>query len=131
MGPGPSPCLGDAGPGDDVLADHAVPPVLTLLRHWSFANQKRLAGAPTDRLLVIRTEDLGASVATLARFTGADPAAIRPAHANVTPRRFGLLAAVPAERILGCAEELCAPIMEQYWGTAWRDLLSRITTDPR
>ena len=124
-----NPHPGDVGSGDDVLAEHAVPPVLTLLRHWASANKKRLADAPADRTLVIRTEDLDASASVLAAFSGADPDAVCPSHANVTSRRLGLLAAVPTERVLDCAEGLCAPIMEQYWGSGWRDLMSRIGAD--
>jgi len=89
-------------------------------------NEGVLKKVPRDRLLVVRTEDLDASRAVLAEFAGVPESRLRAVHANHRASRSGLLAEVPASFVLARAEEHCSELMEQFWGSDWRQLTKRL-----
>ena len=113
-------------PEEAALEAAGVRPITAYLPSWTEWNQEVLRTVPADRLLVVRTEDLDHSAATLAAFADVPAATVRPAHANHNPHRASLLARVPREFVVARVEEHCARLMETYWGAAWRDLETRI-----
>jgi hypothetical protein len=50
----------------------------------------------------------------------------RVVHENRTVVRTGLLPSVPREFIIERATELCAPLMERFWGPDWLTLSDRL-----
>ena len=119
-----------SAPEEAPLRDAGVIPVAALLRGWTAANRRVLAGVPADQLLVVRTEDLDRSVEALAWFTGVPESTIRPVHANRNPSPTRLLGSVPRSYVVEQAQEHCAPIMEQFWGAGWTDLATRLPQAP-
>jgi hypothetical protein len=113
-------------PVEAPLREAGLRPIASYLRSWAEISQGVLDAAPADRLLVIRTEDLDTSTPTLGRFLGIDPATIRVEHANHLSTRAGLLAAVPHAYVRERAEELCAPLMERFWGDEWTRLARQL-----
>jgi hypothetical protein len=111
---------------DRILQDEGLRPLTCYLRSWAERNEEVLSVVPTDRLLVVRTEDLDHSTARLARFAGVPEDSVVSAHANQNPNRTGLLSRVPREYVVACARKHCAALMESYWGPHWLDLANRL-----
>lgn len=109
-------------PEEAALRDAGVESVASYLRVWTMQNTTVLDRVPSERLLVVRTEDLSDAADTLARFTGVPVGTVHPAHANANDNRSGLLAEVPREFIVDRAREHCAAVMEKYWGADWHNL---------
>jgi hypothetical protein len=117
-------------PEEAPLQDAGLIPIAAWFRGWAAMNQSVLGAVPADRLLVVRTEDLDGSVATLARFAGVPESTVQPVHANRNPSPSGLLGALPVPFVLERAREHCGPIMETYWGADWCDLRERLPRPP-
>jgi hypothetical protein len=114
-------------PDELVLREAAVVPIAGWLRSWTEMNQRVLDAVPSDRLLVVRTEDLDASVEVLARFAGVPASTVRAVpHANPNPAPTGVLSEVPAQFVIEQAREHCGPLMERFWGTDWYELAARL-----
>jgi hypothetical protein len=108
---------------DRLLEQHeGLQPVRSYLRSWAERNEEVIRVVPPERLLVVRTEDLDQSTATLARFAGVPEDSVTTAHANENPNRTGLLSRVNRNFVVECAEDQCAELMETYWGPRWREL---------
>jgi hypothetical protein len=117
---------GDGGPyepADRPLEVRGLPSVDSYLRQWASRYTGLLAQTPSDRRLVLRTEDIDASRELLAQSFDLEPSTLEiGVHANVTPTRDGILGEVSASHVLGRAEHYCAPLMERFWGPHWRRL---------
>src|SRR5947199_313984 len=74
------------------LEEAALQPIASYFRSWGERNEQLLSSLPSDRLLVVRTEDLDVSCVALARFAGVRAATVHTAHANHNDDRSGLLA---------------------------------------
>ena len=107
------------------LRDAGLHPVASYLRYWAEINAYVLAAVPPDRLLVVRTEDLDASLERIAEFAGVPATTLSTARENANPERTGLLGTVPRSYILAVAREHCAPLMQQFWGPDWCDVIDR------
>lgn len=116
-------------PEESPLRDAGLLPVASYLRAWADTNDQVLHDTPTERLLVVRTEELDGSVTELARFAGVPEESLRPVHVNQAPDRTGLLAQVPAEFVVARAREYCGPLMDRYWGSAWEALSARLPAE--
>jgi len=114
------------GSEEAVLRDARLRPLASYLRRWAEATEGVLRDVPEDRLLVVRTEDLGQSAELLARFAGIPESTVHPAHANRNDNRTGLLGRIPAAFVLARAQEHCAGLMERYWGPEWSRLTARL-----
>ena len=115
-------------PEEAPLRDAGLSPIASYFRFWTRSSEDVLAGVPTQRLLVVRTEDLDRSADVVARFAGVPGATVRPVHANHRTDRFGLLADVPIEFVVARAQEHCTAMMERYWGSQWANLAVRLPT---
>jgi hypothetical protein len=113
-------------PEEAPLRDAGLPPIAAYLRRWAQQNAAVLRRVPSERLLVVRTEDLSGAGDTLARFAGVPVGTVHPAHAKANTDRTGLLAQVPRDFIGERAREHCATLMEKYWGLDWYDLRARL-----
>jgi hypothetical protein len=118
---------------DDPFAPEEAPlravgvlPLASYLRAWADANNEVLDRVPEDRLLVVRLEDLDASVPSLAAFAGVPPSTLHVQHSNETRSRTGLLGEIPRSFVLERVEEYCAPHMKRFWGEHWRELVERL-----
>lgn len=110
---------------DQWLADLGLPSARGLLHRWADANARVLQAVPPARLLVIRTEDLDASVPRLAAFTGCPADRLTVTRANVRPVRTDAIGSIDRSRLIAHAEEHGRELMEQHWGPGWRDLAPR------
>jgi hypothetical protein len=107
--------------GDHRLEQLGLPPVRGLLRRWATANERVLRAVPSDRLLVVRTEDLDRSHQRIAAFAGCAPADLTRSRLNQRTVRAGVLDEVDASALRAAAIEHCGPLMERYWGPTWME----------
>lgn len=68
--------------GEDLPDGNALYTLDQYLRFWLSHNLNVLSVVPRERLLVVRTENLGAEIPRLAEFLAIDEATISPARAN-------------------------------------------------
>ena len=101
-------------------------PIASYLRYWAELPDRVLRDVPEHRLRVIRTEDLDDANELLAEFVGVAPSTIETVHANRNLSRTGLLSTVPVQLIVDRATELCAPLMQRFWGSDWLTLTDRL-----
>jgi sulfotransferase family protein len=113
-------------PGDEALERRGLPPVRLGFRRWTEGNQGVLTGVPSERLLVVRTEDLSTSIDALASFCRVDRDRMQVVHDGAAPEIECVLADVRSEHLARVARETCAPLMERFWGPSWPDLVSRV-----
>ena len=118
-------------PEEAVLRDAGLWPIAAYLRGWAAYNELVLASVPPDRLLVLRTEDLGDSASVLAQFVGGPATTVRTSHANRNVAPSGFLGKVPTPFIVDRAREHCATLMERYWGEDWCELSARLPATQR
>jgi hypothetical protein len=83
--------------------------------YWAWHNQTALDLIPKERLLVVRTDRLTASLPDIARFLGVGADTLIPRHSNITERPKTLLAGVSQEFIRMKAREYCRPVMERFF----------------
>jgi hypothetical protein len=113
-------------PQESGLREARLLPIATYLRSWASQTQTVLDAVPSERLLVVRTEDLDQSTRLLAEFAGVPEDTVHTAHANHRTERCGLLAHIPPEFVVARAREHCAPLMERHWGSDWEHLADRL-----
>lgn len=98
---GPEAALGEAG-------------LYTLdgyLKYWAFCVTEMRSRVPADRLLVVRTEQIGARAADIARFAQVPDPARPPAttHAYRNTQRFGVLNRIPRDHLAERLEAVAGP----------------------
>jgi hypothetical protein len=94
---------------------------------WASHNNKVLNTVPKDRLMVVRTQDIAGDMPKLAAFLGVplEDLITGKAHSFKGAKKFDLLSKVDAEYLEGKVNELCRPLMEEYFPevksvAAWR-----------
>jgi hypothetical protein len=115
----------DFAPEEAVLRDVGLRPVASYLRAWSAVTEGVMRAVPTDRLLVVRTEDLDTSLDRIAEFADVPASTMTPRRSNQLGSRTGVLEQVPVDYLSARARELCTPLMERYWGPEWPQLADR------
>jgi hypothetical protein len=119
-------------PREDAVEGLGLPPIRVVLSCWARTNGDLLAGVPQDRLMVVRTEDLGSAVPRLARFCGIEESSLDRHHENpgsLACKRS--LCHLPKSYLLEVAEEECSTLMVKYWGDRWLDLARTVDRDRR
>jgi hypothetical protein len=112
--------------GESALAAAGLFPIAAYLQYWSELTAQVMRDVPSERLLIVRTEDLDDSNERLAAFVGVDPSTISTVHFNHNEARTGILETVPNELIVELAQEHCTPLMQRFWGDNWVDLAARL-----
>jgi hypothetical protein len=106
-------------PEEEALRRHGgVYPIGSYLEYWTAHNRAVLDAVPPERLLVVRTHELRAKSAEMARFLGADPAklTVEGAHAFARPVKEVVVHEVVDHRFLEAeVERRCAPLLERFF----------------
>jgi hypothetical protein len=108
------------------LQQAGLVPATSWLRSWAQTNQRVLDAIPSERLLVVRTEDLDTSAEVLAHFAGVPLSTVHAVHTNRNPSPTGLVSEVPVSFVVEQARRYCAPLMDRFWGPDWCDLATRL-----
>jgi hypothetical protein len=116
-----------AAADDRALTERGYPPVGAMLERWSTTYTTLIADDPEHRTLVLRTEDLDGAREQLAAFCRVAPSTLATSvRRNAATRREGLLAEVPVRHVIAEAERACGPVMQQFWGDSWTELVTRV-----
>lgn len=92
--------------------------------YWAKQNEDVLRDVPPDRLLVIRTKEIGTSLDALASFVGVPASTLdsRKSHSFKTERSeiiTSALAEIDPQYLCAKAEQYCAPLMERFFPDVW------------
>lgn len=104
-------------PEEAVLAEHGFYPLDGYLGSWARRHQQVLDAVPADRLLIVRTEDIGAGLADLAAFVGVPPETLDPeqAHGFKARAKFGLLDEIDQDHLTERIDTLCGPVLARLF----------------
>lgn len=105
---------------DAFLQERGLLSVDSYLGAWARHNEAVLAAVPADRLLVVRTDEIGDRLGAIATFAGVPTDRIvRGFRARGVARsRHGLLKRVDAQFVRDRAEALCGELMQRYFPDA-------------
>jgi hypothetical protein len=98
-------------PAEAALEARRVPYTIDgYLAHWARHNRAILDHIPEDRLLIVRTGEIGKQVPRMARFVEVpdDTLTVDRSHTHKAPRKHGLLDKVDAEYLKDRLEHHCA-----------------------
>ena len=100
-------------PYEKILEESGLHPIRQYLTYWTDHNQRVLENVPADRLLVIRTTEIGESAAPLEKFLSLPPGSlISSVHSNPARARHSILEKIDPvflhETMLECCGELMA-----------------------
>lgn len=104
-------------PGDRVLSDRGLWPLDPWLQAWSQHNDHVMATVPSDRLLVIRTQDIRREIPRLADFLElpADTLDAGRSHEYKAEAKFGLLSDIDPDYLHARVEARCGDLMKKYF----------------
>ena len=102
---------------DECLKLRRLPSIDCYLATWSRHNNRVLSSIPPERLLVVRTGEISASLPQIAQFAGVAEAHIDPGRsARGTARaRHGILGGIDPSYLEQRAAELCGPLMQRFF----------------
>ena len=89
--------------------------------YWAWHNQKVLDDVPRDRLLIVRTDEIGCRAVEIADFAGLPRRAVRPqrAHAFKNPKKHELLRQIDRGFVENKAATYCLPLMSRWALARW------------
>lgn len=103
-------------PEEAVLQEKGLHPLTRYLRYWTEHNQRVIDGVPAERLLVLKTTDIGGSNHLIEKFLGLPPSSLDKAvHSNLALKRHSLLDQMPREFVRAQIEVCCGGLMRQYF----------------
>lgn len=87
------------------------------LHSWAERNERALAVVPADRLLVVRTDQLGSRLGDIADFAGVPLSTLDAGrtHEYAAPSRSGLLDQLPAGYVRERVLAHCRPLLERFF----------------
>ena len=113
--------FGDASAGtppeEKLLAEFGLRPLRSYLRYWTGHNTLVLGSVPSDRLLVIRTDEIRERVPELARFLGIRAWTLDRSRSHQFQRtmRIPILSYLPEGYLDELMREHCSELMEQFY----------------
>ena len=110
---------------DAPLLARGLLPLACYFQLWTNHNARVLRAVPDERLLVVRTEEIGDRIADLARFAGIPPSTLRPERAWLfkTAKKHRVLAMLDPSYVSDTAERLCGALTERCIGATSKPAL--------
>lgn len=103
-------------PEEAVLQKLGLHPLSRYLEYWTEHNQRVISLVPPDRLLVIKTADIGHSSKIIEAFLNLPPNSLdKSVHSNSAPARHSLLKQMPHEFVLSQVQAHCGELMQKYF----------------
>jgi hypothetical protein len=101
---------------DAPLVARGFPSLACYLQLWASHNERVLDAVPAERLLVVRTEELSASLPGIAEWAGIPAMTLRTERSRlfVAPRKHGVLATLDPAYVRDTAERFCGRLMQRY-----------------
>lgn len=103
-------------PEEAILKKNGLHPLSRYLKYWTEHNQRVLNLVPPERLLVIKTADIGHSSSAIETFLNLPLNSLGKAvHSNSAPARYSLLKQIPDEFVRAQVQAHCGELMEKYF----------------
>lgn len=103
-------------PEESVLRDKGLHPLSCYLKYWTEHNQRVIDSVPAERLLVVKTNDIGHSNNLIEVFLGLPPDSLSKAvHSNPASKRYSLLEQLPPEFVRAQVEAHCGELMKKLF----------------
>jgi hypothetical protein len=104
-------------PEEAVLAEHGFFPLDGYLGDWARRHHRVLDAVPAERLLVLRTEEIGPRLADLAAFVDVAVETLddTQAHGFKARAKFGLLDEIDQDHLQSRIDELCGPVLARLF----------------
>lgn len=119
---------------DEPLTEQGFPPLACYFQLWASHNEQVLKSVPSDRLLIVKTQDIVAMVPSIASWLGihADTLDSSRGWLFVAPERHGTLAKLDSAYVRETAEAHCGDLMQQYFpDTTLESVVARRCVTPR
>lgn len=99
------------------LRQHNLYPLRGLFRYWSRVNSEALKSVPPERLLVVRTCELGQQLDAIARHLGIEPTTLEPdkAHSHRSGSQQNMLNILPFDYVQHLVKQECEPLLTQFF----------------
>lgn len=103
--------------GEQVLEQQGIWPLDVWLRAWNLQNSRILNSIPSDRLLIVRTQDIRRDIPRLADFLciPADTLDAGRSHEYTAKAKLGLLSQIEPDYLHTCVEERCGDLMKRFF----------------
>jgi hypothetical protein len=103
--------------GDRALAERGLWPLDLWLRAWKHHNSRMLALVPSERLLIVRTQDIRRDIPRLADFLGIPPDTLETGrtHEFKAEAKFGVLSDIDQSYLHACVAEHCGELMHKFF----------------
>lgn len=103
--------------GDRVLAERGLWPLDLWLRAWNHQNARMLALVPSERMLIVRTQDIRRDIPRLADFLGIPPETLDAgrSHEFKAEAKFGLLSEIDQNYLHACVARRCGDLMKTFF----------------
>jgi sulfotransferase family protein len=104
-------------PEESLLKEYGLFSLDSYLGYWATRNQKVLDLVPADRLLILRTRDIGQSAAAFADFLKIDPETLvmERSHANQMTESFNIMTRLDRAHLEAKIEQHCRPLMDRFY----------------
>jgi len=104
-------------PHEKVLADHGLYTIDGYLSYWFRHNQMALSHVPANRLLIVKTKQIGADAGKIAEFLDVSPDTLdtQAAHAYPAQKRHGLLARIDPGFLQDRVDAQCLSLMKRFY----------------
>lgn len=104
-------------PEEMILKDHGLYSIDGYLSYWGWHNRKALAVVPPEQLLIVRTEEISASVDEIAAFAGISKGCLKgeKSHSFKAAKKFGLLGKVDPQFLQRKIEEHCGNLVARFF----------------
>jgi len=101
---------------ESVLQAHGLHPLSAYLKYWHAHNSLVIESLPAERLLVVRTRELGQCAARLERFLDLPQGSLQQAtHSNAAPARHSLVAQIDQDYLRQQVHLHCGALMQQFF----------------
>lgn len=108
-------------PQERVLAELGLHPIQQYLRYWRYHNLRVLDTVPADRLLIVKTAEIGESTRRLEAFLNLPPGSLKSKiHSNSSPVRHSILKRIDSGYLYDSVMECCRDLMERFFPEALR-----------
>lgn len=110
-------------PEEEILKRHGLHPLARYLTYWSEHNRRVMDLLPPERLLIIKTKDIGNSSDAIEKFLGLPPNSLDKAvHSNSASARHSVLDQIPRDFVRAQVEACCGELMRKFFPDAMERL---------
>lgn len=103
-------------PEEKALQEKGLHPLSVYLKYWTEHHRRVIATVPAQRLLVLRTSELGRSARLMEDFLGLPEGRLQQSvHSNAAPRYHGLIGSVPPAFLRDSVYRHCGELMSTHF----------------